>query len=74
MEVIDRGGTAGGPALMRRLEAIGTGKQTSRLDALRAIGLIREVGDGSLTLTLTGRAAALFGRALLLLVNVRKYG
>ena len=74
MEVIDRGGTAGGPALMRRLEAIGTGKQTSRLDALRAIGLIREVGDGSLTLTLTGRAAALFGRALLFLVNVRKYG
>ena len=54
MEVIDRGGTAGGPALMRRLEAIGTGKQTSRLDALRAIGLIREVGDGTLTLTLTG--------------------
>ena len=74
MEVIDHGGTVGGPALMRRLEAIGTGKQTSRLDALRAIGLIREVGDGSLTLTLTGRAAAFFGRSLLFLVNVRKYG
>ena len=59
---------------MRRLEGIGTGKQTSRLDALRTIGLIREIGDGSLTLTLTGRAAVFFGRALLFLVNVRKHG
>jgi hypothetical protein len=74
MEIIDRGGGATGPALMQSLEAIGTGKQTSRLDALRAIGLIREVGDGSFTLTPAGRAAAFLGRTLLLLVNVRKYG
>ena len=59
---------------MRRLEAIGTGKQTSRLDALRSIGLIREVGDGTFTLTPAGRAAAVLGRTLLFLVNVRKYG
>ena len=37
-------------------------------------GLIREVGDGSLTLTLTGRGRRFFGRSLLFLVNVRKYG
>src|SRR5262245_20823262 len=74
MEIIDRGGAAAGPALTLRLEAIGMYKQSSRLDALRAIGLVREVGDGSFTLTPLGRAAVWLGRALLFLVNVQKYG
>jgi hypothetical protein len=74
MEIIDRAETNTGPALMQRLETIGTGKQTSRLDALRSLGLIREVGDGFFMLTPAGRAAAYLGRTLLFLVNVRKYG
>ena len=74
MEIIGRGGGANGPALMQRLEAIGMGKQTSRLDALLAIGLVRQIGDGSFTLTPAGRAAAVVGSTLLLLVNVDKYG
>jgi hypothetical protein len=74
LEIIDRGGTAAGPALMQRLETIGAGKQSSRLGALQAIGLVREIGDGSFTLTSTGRAAAVLGRAMLFLVNVHKYG
>ena len=74
MEIIERGGGATGVALMQRLESIGTGKQSSRLDALRALGLIRPVGDGLFALAPAGRAAAFFGRSLLLLVNVRKHG
>jgi hypothetical protein len=74
LEIIGRSGTAAGPALMQRLEAIGTSKQVSRLEGLQAVGLVREVGDGSFTLTPTGRAAAALGRALLFLANVRKYG
>jgi hypothetical protein len=74
MEIIDRGSTAPGPALMQRLEAIGTRKQTSRLDALQGIKLVHELGDGSFTLTLGGRAAVVFGRTLFFLVNVRKHG
>jgi hypothetical protein len=74
MEIIDRGGRASDPALMQRLEAIGMGKQASRLDALRANGLVREIGDGSFTLTRVGRAAVVFGRALLFLANVNKFG
>jgi hypothetical protein len=74
MEIIGRSGTAAGPALMQRLEAIGTSKQVSRLEALQSIGLVREVGDGSFTLTPAGRAAVVLGRALLFLANVRKYG
>ena len=41
MEIVGQSGTAGGAALIRGLEAIGMSKQTSRLDALQAIGLIR---------------------------------
>jgi hypothetical protein len=74
MEIIDRSGTAAGPALMHRLEAIAMGKQASRLDALQAIGLVREVSDGSFALTRAGRAAAALGRTLLFLANVRKSG
>jgi hypothetical protein len=74
MEIVDRGGRATGLALMQRLESIGAGKHNSRLGALQAVGLIRPVGDGSFALTPTGRAAAFFGRTLLLLVNVRKHG
>ena len=74
MEILRRGGTVSGPVLLQRLESIGLCKQTSRLDALQAIGLVREVGDGSFTPTSAGRAAALLGRVLLFLVNVRKYG
>src|SRR5262245_54836883 len=74
MEIIDRRDAAAGPALMQRLEAIGASKQVSRLDALQAIGLVRLLGDGSLTLTPVGRAAVALGRTLLFLVNARKYG
>jgi hypothetical protein len=74
LEIIDRSGAAAGPALMQRLEAIGTGKQASRLGALQAIGFVREVGDGSFALTPAGRAAVVLGRTLLSLANVRKYG
>lgn len=74
MEIIDRGGAAAGPALTQRLEAIGKCKQSSRLNALRAIGLVRELGDGSFTLTPFGRAAVWLGRAVLFLVNAHKYG
>ena len=74
MEILDRGGAAVGSTLMQRLESIGRRKQNSRLNALQAIGLIREVEDGSLVATPAGRAAALLGRTLLFLVNVRKHG
>jgi hypothetical protein len=73
MEIIARGNAAA-PSLMRKLEAIGTGKQTSRLDALQAMGLVHAIEDGSFTLTLAGRVVALLGRTLLALVNVRKFG
>jgi len=74
LEIIDRGGAAAVPALMHRLQEIGMSKQASRLDALRTIGLIREAGDGSVALTLAGRTAVVLGRALLFLVDARKYG
>jgi len=48
---------------MQRLEAIGTGKQTSRLDALRAIGLIREVGDGLIQAHACGPSRRFLGEA-----------
>jgi hypothetical protein len=59
---------------MQRLEEIGMDKQASRLDALRSIGLVCDLGDGSFTLTPAGRAAVVLGRALLFLANARKYG
>ena len=74
MEIIARSGAAAGPVLMQRLEEIGIGKQVSRLDALRAIGLVREAGGGSFALTPVGRAAVALGRTLLFLVNARTYG
>ncbi|HEY7664515.1 MAG TPA: hypothetical protein VH934_15455 [Xanthobacteraceae bacterium] len=74
LEIVHRGDRAAGPALMRRLEAIGASKQGSRLDALRSLGLVREPDDGSFALTPAGHAAALLARALLVLVNVREYG
>jgi hypothetical protein len=74
MEIISRSGAAAGPGLMQRLEEIGMDKQASRLDALRSIGLVRDVGDGLFTLTPGGRAAVVLGRALLFLTNARKYG
>jgi hypothetical protein len=74
LEIIERGGAAGVPALMQRLEEIGMSKQASRLDTLRTIGLVREAGDGSVALTPVGRTAVVLGRALLFLVDARKYG
>ena len=63
-----------GAALIQGLEAIGMSKQTSRLDALQAIGLIRPGRDGAFALTSKGRVAVGLGRTLLFLANVRKYG
>lgn len=74
MEIVDRSGSAGGAALIQGLEAIGMSKQTSRLDALRAIGLIRPGRAGTFELTSKGRVAVGLGRTLLFLANVRKYG
>ena len=74
MEIVDQSGTAGGATLIRGLEAIGMSKQTSRLDALQAIGLIRQGPDGAFALISKGRVAVGLGRALLFLANVRKYG
>ena len=74
LEIIDQGGPAAVPALMQRLEEIGMCKQSSRLDALRTIGLVRDTPDGSVALTPPGRAAVVLGRLLLFLVDARKYG
>ena len=74
MEIVDQRGAAGGAALIQGLEAIGMSKQTSRLDALHAIGLVRPGRDGAFTLTTKGRVAVGLGRTLFFLANVRKYG
>lgn len=74
MEIVDQRGTAGGAALIQGLEAIGMSKQTSRLDALQAIGLVRPGRDGTFALTSKGRVAVGLGRTLLFLANVRQYG
>jgi len=74
LEIIDREGATAGTGLARRLEAIGAGKQISRLDGLRTIGLVREVEDGSFAPTAAGRVAVFFGCTLLYLVNIRKHG
>ena len=62
------------PELIQGLEAIGMSKQTSRLDALQAIGLVRPGRDGTFALTSKGRVAVGLGRTLLFLANVRQYG
>jgi hypothetical protein len=71
MELVGRND---GVALVQRFEEIGISKQTSRLDALQALGLVGPLADGSFALTSKGRAAAIVGRAVLFLVNVRKFG
>ena len=74
MEAIHRRGTERGEALVQGLETIGTRKQSLRLDSLKRIGVLDEASDGAISLTSTGRAVYFFGRGLLFLVNVRKYG
>ena len=74
MEIVHGRGGDGGAAVTQVLEAIGMSKQTSRLDALQAIGLVRLGRDGRFALTSKGRVAVGLGRTLFFLANVRKYG
>jgi hypothetical protein len=73
MQAIDRTGVASRDTLGQMLAATGTRKRTLRLDDLVRIGLLRRTGD-AVALTWVGRAGVLFGRGLLFLANVRRYG
>jgi hypothetical protein len=73
MQIIGRD-SAAGLEQMQELEAVGVRKRAARLHTLLAIGLVREGGNGSLTLTAAGRTAVAFGRSVLFLVNVLDHG
>jgi hypothetical protein len=73
MQIIGRG-SAAGLEPMQELEAVGVRKRAARLHTLLASGLVREGGNGSLTLTAAGRTAVAFGRSVLFLVNVLDHG